>query len=111
MSNKIKEFLFPNKTSNEMDTSTVMIDKNEIHQEVKSDRNNYSNVFTFTPKVFMQVEDVANELLSGKNVIVDLNDTDINEAKRICDFLNGVTFAINGKVSKIAKLIYLFEPK
>ena len=34
----------------------------------------------------------------------------LEEAKRICDFLNGVTFALNGKVEKIAKLVYMFTP-
>ena len=64
-----------------------------------------------TPKVFAQVEEVANQLLMGRSVIVDLTSTEINEAKRICDFLNGVSYAINGKVEKIAKLVYLFSPK
>ena len=31
-------------------------------------------------------ESIANELISGKSVIVDLTDTRIDEAKRICDF-------------------------
>ncbi len=62
-----------------------------------------------TPKEFYQVEGIANQLLSGKSVIVDLTTTDINIAKRIVDFLNGVTFAMDGKVDKIAKLVYLFS--
>ena len=63
-----------------------------------------------TPKMFAQVEEVANQLLDGRGVIVDLTSTEISEAKRICDFLNGVTFALNGKVEKIAKLVYMFTP-
>ena len=48
-----------------------------------------------------------------ENVITDLAQKytpEISEAKRICDFLNGVTFALNGKVEKIAKLVYMFTP-
>ena len=63
-----------------------------------------------TPKTFSQVEEISNHLLDGVSVIVDLTSTEISEAKRICDFLNGVTFALNGKVEKIAKLVYMFTP-
>ena len=63
-----------------------------------------------TPKQFAQVEEVAIQLLDGRSVIVDLTTTEVSEAKRICDFLNGVTFALNGKVEKIAKLVYMFTP-
>ena len=71
---------------------------------------NTSSPQIITPKVFSQVESIANEILNGNSVIVDLTSTDLTEAKRICDFLNGVTFAIDGKVEKIARLVYLFAP-
>lgn len=72
--------------------------------------NNSNSPSIITPKVFTQVEGIANTILSGTSVIVDLTNTELSQAKRICDFLNGVTFAINGKVEKIAKLVYLFAP-
>ena len=33
-----------------------------------------------TPKMFAQVEEVANQLLDGRGVIVDLTSTEISEA-------------------------------
>lgn len=72
--------------------------------------NNTNSPSIITPKIFNQVEGIANTILSGTSVIVDLTSTELSQAKRICDFLNGVTYAINGKVEKIAKLVYLFAP-
>lgn len=114
MANKLKEFLFPSKDPNEMDSTTVVINKKELDNanNTTSSKNvinkNDGTPNIFTPSVFAQVEIIANELIAGKSVIVDLTSTDIAIAKRICDFLNGVTFSLNGKVSKIAKLVYLF---
>ena len=114
MANKLKDFLFPSKDSNELDSSTIVIKKEE---KVVNSSSHSTNSFAssspqiIAPIVFSQVENIANQILKGSSVIVDLTSTEISEAKRICDFLNGVTFAIDGKVEKIAKLVYLFAPK
>lgn len=109
MANKLKEFLFPAKNKNEFETTTVIVKKDEIinpqSSVIKTSRPNIIN-----PKAFSQVEEIADKLLEGQGVIVDLTSTELSEAKRICDFLNGVTFALNGKVEKITKLVYLFTP-
>ena len=74
-------------------------------------KSNNSSKNIITPKAFAEVESIANDILAGNSIIVDLTGTDIAEAKRICDFLNGVTFAIGGSVEKIVRLVYLFNPK
>lgn len=124
MANKLKDFLFPPKSNNQFDSTTIVVNKEEIinnkpverpiekpQVDVTMPKPNNVRPNIVTPKEFMQVEEVANQLLMGRSVIVDLTSTEINEAKRICDFLNGVTFALDGKVEKIAKLVYLFSPK
>ena len=112
MGNKFKDFLFQNKDSNELDSTTIVLNKENqnIKQSQPNNVVNKTSTQIITPKVFSQVESIANQILNGCSVIVDLTSTDIAEAKRICDFLNGVTFAINGKVEKIARLVYLFKP-
>ena len=111
MANKLKDFLFPNKDSNELDSTTIVIKKEEKNMNNTTNTFNSASPQIITPKIFSQVESIANQILSGNSVIVDLTATDLSEAKRICDFLNGVTFAIDGKVEKIARLVYLFAPK
>ena len=113
MGNKFKEFLFPNKEKANSDDTTIIYKEKDEKTNMNATMNKQSSYSPniITPKVFAQVEGIANELLAGKSVIVDLTLTDISEAKRICDFLNGVTFALNGKVEKVAKLVYMFAPK
>ena len=112
MANKLKDFLFPSKGKEEIDSTTVIYtNKEEKTMNTTQSKVNNASPNIITPKVFAQVEGIANELLTGRSVIVDLTSTDIVEAKRICDFLNGVTYALNGKVEKVAKLVYLFAPK
>ena len=116
MGNKLKDFLFKSKDENELDTATIEINRNMFKEETQtnvqtSNKVNNPNKNIITPKVFSEVEAIANDLLAGNSIIVDLTGTDIQEAKRICDFLNGVTFAICGSVEKIVRLVYLFNPK
>lgn len=121
MANKLKEFLFPNKERKDYDTTTIEVEPQMTEKEVVSKptvttfnaqtATNSNSPAILTPKSFAEVETVAIELLDRKSVIVDLTETDIDEARRICDFLNGVTYAINGSVQKVAKLVYLFVPQ
>ena len=112
MANKLKDFLFQNKDSNDLESTTIVIKKDDKLLSNQKTNNSVTKPSTqiITPKIFSQVESIANQIINGSSVIVDLTSTDIAEAKRICDFLNGVTFAINGKVEKIARLVYLFAP-
>lgn len=64
----------------------------------------------YKPKAFAGVEELGLKLLEGKPIIVSLVDTDREISRRICDFLNGLCFALNGSVEKVEKRIYLFSP-
>lgn len=76
---------------------------------MNSTQLNQNKPLIITPKEYCQVEEITNHLLKGQSVIVDLTATDVEIAKRICDFLNGVIFVVEGKVEKVAKLVYLFS--
>lgn len=73
-------------------------------------KNNNSPAI-LTPKSYSEIEPIANELIENIPVILDLTNTDANDVKRICDFLSGVCYALNGEVKKIATLVFLFSPK
>ena len=103
--------LFKKKIEEDYILDTIEIKRDEINNMNSTQLNTNSKPTIHTPTTFAQVEGISNELLSNRSVIVDLTQTDIDIAKRICDFLNGVTFALNGKVEKVAKLVYLFSPK
>jgi cell division inhibitor SepF len=59
---------------------------------------------------FADVQKAADRLKAGEPQIVNLEKTDANSAERLIDFLNGVTYALDGSVEKISEGAYLFTP-
>lgn len=56
----------------------------------------------FKPETFSEAPDIANELMKHNTVILNFEDTNKDEARRISDFLAGVAYAVSGKVKKVA---------
>ncbi|MBC8140244.1 MAG: cell division protein SepF [Armatimonadetes bacterium] len=59
---------------------------------------------------FADIQKCADRLKSGEPQIVNLEHTPPEVAERLIDFLNGVTYALDGYVEKIADGAYLFTP-
>jgi len=67
----------------------------------------------YTVIIGMCREGYANELLSRKAIIVDVNELaveDLDEATRVIDYLSGVAEAVAGSIYEIAKNIFIFAP-
>lgn len=63
------------------------------------------------PTTFEDSQQVCDILLSGRAVVVNLEGFDADEAQRIMDFISGCIFAINGKLHRISKYIFIFSPE
>lgn len=59
---------------------------------------------------FADIQKCADRLKSGEPQIVNLESTPPEVAERLIDFLNGVTYALDGFVEKVADGAYLFTP-
>ena len=53
---------------------------------------------------------IAETLLAGRTVILNLEGLDLEVAQRIIDFTSGTAFAINGNLQKISNYIFLVTP-
>lgn len=62
------------------------------------------------PERFEQVQAIADHLKSRRPVIVNLEETEREVAKRIIDFMSGTTYALGGNMQKISAAIILFVP-
>lgn len=62
------------------------------------------------PQSFDDARLAADGLKDGRQQIVNLERTAPDMAERIIDFLNGVTYALNGFVEKVGDRVYLFAP-
>jgi len=62
------------------------------------------------PVEFQEAQQIVEHIKNRKPVLVNLEETDKNEAKRIIDFIAGATFALDGNMQKVSQQIFVFAP-
>ncbi|MDR3589368.1 MAG: cell division protein SepF [Negativicutes bacterium] len=67
-------------------------------------------VMVVEPFTFDDAQHVADHLRNRKPVVINLENTDKEVAKRMIDFISGTTYAINGTIQKIGNNIFLCAP-
>ncbi len=67
-------------------------------------------VVLFHAKTFDDAAKAADELRKRKAVILNMENVDKSQARRVVDFLSGSIYALDGTVKKIAQSTYLFCP-
>ena len=63
------------------------------------------------PKNFDECPKLVDSLKARKPVIINLEKLETEVARKIFDFLSGATYALDGKVQKIANNIFIFTPE
>ncbi|QDR80703.1 cell division protein SepF [Sporomusa termitida] len=67
-------------------------------------------VMVVEPFSFDDAQHVSDYLKSRKPVVVNLENTDPDIAKRMIDFISGTTYALNGQIQKVGNHIFLCAP-
>lgn len=62
------------------------------------------------PTAFAQVAGIADDLIAKKAAIVNYERVEGNEQRRICDFINGVCYTIDGEARRISDGMVLYVP-
>lgn len=62
------------------------------------------------PDSIESVGQIADQLLSRKTILLNLEDTNKETARRLIDFLHGVAYAIGGNLKKVANCTYVITP-
>lgn len=62
------------------------------------------------PEGFEECPKLVDSLKARKPIIINLEKTDSETARKIFDFLSGATYALNGNVQKVANNIFVFAP-
>ena len=68
------------------------------------------SIHTVTPRNFNDAQQVADEFKRSKPVILNLQNTDRELAKRLIDFCSGMTYALGGGMQRIAERVFLLTP-
>lgn len=85
---------------------------------VPADKNKVVNIHATTqlqvvlvkPERFENAAEIADHLREKRTVVLNLEQTEKNIARRLIDFLSGVAYAQDGKIKKIAVNTYLITP-
>ena len=64
----------------------------------------------YAPSNFDQVTAIADDLKAGKATVVNYERIDAEEQRRICDFVNGVCYVLDGCAKRISEQIVLYVP-
>jgi cell division inhibitor SepF len=75
-----------------------------------SGKNSNLRLVITKPREFSEAQQIVEHIKGRKPVLVNLEDTDKNEAKRIIDFISGATFALDGNMQRVSQQIFVFAP-
>jgi cell division inhibitor SepF len=70
-----------------------------------------SRVHLVTPHSFNDAQEVADKFKQDTPVILNLQTTDGELAKRLIDFASGLTYALDGGMQKIAEKTFMLTPR
>ncbi|MCD8322716.1 MAG: cell division protein SepF [Oscillospiraceae bacterium] len=62
------------------------------------------------PERFEQAAEIADHLREKRTVVINLETTNKDVARRLVDFLSGVAYANDGKIKKVAINTYIITP-
>ena len=68
------------------------------------------SVVLVKPEKYENVSEVADHLRDKRTVVLNLESTNRDVARRLLDFLGGVAYAKDGKIKRIAQSTYLITP-
>ena len=89
------------------------IEDYEKPENIKTSKSeNYKNkTILVEPRAFSEAQQIADYLKANNQVVVNFKRVTSDVSKRILDFLNGIVYAIDGKIEKLGPGIVLCAPR
>ena len=100
------------------DDEFTPVSSRESAREQERRNNKVVNIHTTTqlqvvlvkPERFENASEIADHLRDKRTVVLNLEQTDKNIARRLIDFLSGVAYANEGTIKKVALSTYIITP-
>jgi len=77
----------------------------------RAPRNGDVRVHLVIPKSFNDAQQVADKFKQAIPVVLNLQGTDTELAKRLIDFASGLTYALDGGMQRIASKVFMLTPR
>jgi cell division inhibitor SepF len=69
-----------------------------------------SKVVLCEPRNYNEAQEIADNIVNRRAVVINLQRVDHQQAKRIIDFLSGTVYAVNGDIQKLGSETFLCTP-
>ena len=70
-----------------------------------------TQVILFNPKTFDEAGELVGHMLQGRSVVMTLEGLPTDNARRLLDFMSGIAFALQGKITPISAKTYFVTPQ
>ena len=68
------------------------------------------NIVTLQPRSYSEARKVGEYYREGNPVIINLDDMEESERKRLVDFSSGLVFGLHGRIERISLKVFLLSP-
>ena len=100
------------------DSRNIFEDRREERKQPEDRHNKVVNIHATTqlkvvlvkPDRFENASEIADHLKDKRTVVLNLESTNKDVARRLIDFLSGVAYAGDGKIKKVAANTYIITP-
>lgn len=69
-----------------------------------------SKVVLCEPRTYNEAQEIADNIVNRRAVVINLQRVDHQQAKRIVDFLSGTVYAVDGDIQKLGSETFLCTP-
>jgi cell division inhibitor SepF len=78
--------------------------------ELIEDAASSYNIITLQPRSYSEARKVGEYYREGNPVIINLDDMEESERKRLVDFASGLVFGLHGRIERISLKVFLLSP-
>lgn len=89
---------------------TVVRNHYESVQEPLVEESSSYNIVTLQPRSYSEARKVGEYYREGNPVIINLDDMEESERKRLVDFASGLVFGLHGRIERISLKVFLLSP-
>ena len=85
-------------------------DKNKNVVSLQSIQQPQQKVVLCEPRSYDEVQEIADNIINKRSVVINLQRLESHQAKRVVDFLSGAGYALNGDIKKVGAETFLCTP-
>lgn len=96
----------------------INMEKDSLNKETDSEnvvsltsiKQPTSKVILCEPRTYDEAQEIADNVINRRAVVINLERVDYEQSKRIVDFLSGTVYAVNGDIQKLGTQTFLCTP-